>query len=211
MPTRVQDVMTTEVVVAYPTTPLKQVAGLLTQHGLSALPVTDGQGRVLGVVSEADLLGGGQRLADRQAAATAGEVMASPAVTVNPQATVTEAARRMQTGGVKRLPVVAGSGRLVGIVSRADLLRPLTRPDQEIRWAIEELLGHELLVDPARVEVEVDDGVVNLTGQVERRSLIPIVVRLAGATEGVVRVQDWLTFEVDDTGLQPSSSNRQRI
>jgi CBS domain-containing protein len=211
MPTRVQDVMTTEVVVAYPTTPVKQVAGLLTQHGLSALPVTDGQGRVLGVVSEADLLGGGQRLADRQAAATAGEVMASPAVTVNPQATVTEAARRMQAGGVKRLPVVAGSGRLVGIVSRADLLRPLTRPDQEIRWAIEELLGHELLVDPARVEVEVDDGVVNLTGQVERRSLIPIVVRLAGATEGVVRVQDWLTFEVDDTGLQPSSSNRQRI
>ena len=211
MPTRVQDVMTTEVVVAYPTTPVKQAAGLLTQHGVSALPVTDGQGRVLGVVSEADLLGGSQRLADRQAAATAGEVMTSPAVTVNPQATVTEAARRMQASGVKRLPVVAGSGRLVGIVSRADLLRPLTRPDQEIRWAIEELLGHELLVDPARVEVEVDDGIVNLTGQVERRSLIPIVVRLAGAAEGVVRVQDWLTFDVDDTSLQPSSSNRQRI
>ncbi len=211
MPTRVQDVMTTEVVVAYPTTPVKQAAGLLTQHGVSALPVTDGQGRVLGVVSEADLLGGGQRLADRQAAATAGEVMASPAVTVNPQATVTEAARRMQASGVKRLPVVAGSGRLVGIVSRADLLRPLTRPDQEIRWAIEELLGSELLVDPARVEVEVDDGVVNLTGQVERRSLIPIVVRLAGATEGVVRVRDWLTFDLDDTSLQPSASNRQRI
>jgi predicted transcriptional regulator len=85
---------------------------------------------------------------------------------------------------MKRLPVVAGSGRLVGIVSRGDLLRPLTRPDEEIRWAIEDLLGHELLVDPARVEVEVRDGVVSLTGRVERRSLIPIVVRLAGATEG---------------------------
>jgi osmotically-inducible protein OsmY len=87
----------------------------------------------------------------------------------------------------------------------------LTRPDEEIRWAIEELLGHELLVDPARVEVEVRDGIVTLTGQVERRSLIPIMVRLTGATAGVVRVQDWLTFELDDTGLQPSSSNRQRI
>ena len=211
MPTQVQDVMTTEVVVAHLATPVEQVAGLLADHGLSALPVIDGRGRVLGVVSEADLLGNSQRLADGQTAAAAGEVMASPAVTVDPQATVTEAARRMQARGVKRLPVVARSGRLVGIVSRADLLRPLTRPDEEIRWAIEELLGHELLVDPARVEVEVRDGIVTLTGQVERRSLIPIMVRLAGATEGVVRVRDWLTFELDDTGLQPSSSNRQRI
>ena len=211
MPTHVQDVMTSEVVVAHPTTPVKQVAGLLADHGLSALPVVDGRGRVLGIVSEADLLGNNQRLADGQGAATAGEVMASPAVAVTPRATVTEAARRMQASGVKRLPVVAGSGRLVGIVSRADLLRPLTRSDEEIRWAIEEMLGRELLVDPARVEVEVRDGMVTLTGQVERRSLIPIMVRLTEATEGVVRVQDWLTFELDDIGLQPSRSNRQRI
>ena len=202
--------MTIEVVVAQPTTPVKQVARLLADHRLSTLPVVDGRGRVLGVVSEADLLGDGRPLADGQPPATAGAVMTSPAVTVDPQATVTEAARRMQAAGMKRLPVVAGSGRLVGIVSRADLLRPLTRPDEQVRWAIEELLGHELLVDPARVEVEVRD-VVSLTGRVERRSLIPIVVRLAGATEGVVRVQDWLTFDLDDTRLQPSASNRQRI
>ncbi|HKP99474.1 MAG TPA: CBS domain-containing protein [Actinomycetes bacterium] len=203
--------MTTKMVVAHPTTPVKQVAGLLAAQGLSALPVVDGRGRVVGVVSEADLLANSQLLADGRGGVTAGEVMTSPAVTVTPQATVTEAARRMQTSGVKRLPVVAGSGRLVGIVSRADLLRPLTRPDEEIRWAIEEMLGHELLIDPARVEVEVREGVVTLTGQVERRSLIPIVVRLTGAAEGVVRVQDWLTFELDDIGLQPSRSNRQRI
>jgi CBS domain-containing protein len=172
MPVRVQDVMTIEVVVAQPTTPVKQVARLLADHRLSALPVVDGRGRVLGVVSQADLLGDGRPLADGQPV-TARAVMTSPAVTVDPQATVTEAARRMQAAGMKRLPVVAGSGRLVGIVSRADLLRPLTRPDEEIRWAIEELLGHELLVDPARVEVEVCDGVVSLTGRVERRSLIP--------------------------------------
>lgn len=211
MPSRVQNVMTTKMVVAHPTTPVKQVAGLLAAQGLSALPVVDGRGRVVGVVSEADLLANSQLLADGRGGVTAGEVMTSPAVTVTPQATVTEAARRMQTSGVKRLPVVAGSGRLVGIVSRADLLRPLTRPDEEIRWAIEEMLGHELLIDPARVEVEVREGVVTLTGQVERRSLIPIVVRLTGAAEGVVRVQDWLTFELDDIGLQPSRSNRQRI
>jgi CBS domain-containing protein len=212
MPARVQDVMTIEVVVAQPTTPVTQVARLLADHRLSALPVVDGGGRVLGVVSQADLLVDGRPLADGQPAATAGAVMTSPAVTVDPQATVTEAARRMQAAaGMKRLPVVTGSGRLVGIVSRADLLRPLTHPDEEIRWAIEDLLGHELLVDPARVEVEVRDGVVSLTGRIERRSLIPIVVRLAGATEGVVRVQDWLTFDLDDTRLQPSASNRQRI
>ena len=128
MPARVQDVMTIEVVVAQPTTPVKQVARLLADHRLSALPVVDGQGRVLGVVSEADLLGAGRPVAERQPPATAGAVMTSPAVTVDPQATVTEAARRMQAAGMKRLPVVAGSGRLVGIVSRADLLRPLTRP-----------------------------------------------------------------------------------
>jgi predicted transcriptional regulator len=203
--------MTSEVVVAHPTTPVKQVAGRLATHGLSALPVVDERGRVLGVVSEADLVGYIQRLADGRGTATAGEVMASPAVTVTPQATLTEVARRMQASGVKHLPVVAASGRLVGIVSRADLLRPLTRPDEEIRRAIEELLGHELLVDPARVEVEVRDGIVTLAGQVERRSLIPIMVRLTGSTEGVVRVKDWLTFEFDDIGLQPSRSNRQVI
>jgi CBS domain-containing protein len=168
MPSRVQDVMTIEVVVAQPTMPVKQVARLLADHRLSALPVVDGRGRVLGVVFEADLLGDGRPLAGGQPAATAGVVMTSPAVTVDTQATVTEAARRMQAEGVKRLPGVAGSGRLVGIVSCADLLRPLTRPDEEICWAIEDLLGSELLVDPARVEVEVHDGVVILTGQVDR-------------------------------------------
>jgi CBS domain-containing protein len=210
MPTRVQDVMTIEVVVAHPATPVKQVADLLAGHGLNALPVTDGRGRVLGVVSETDLLGDSQRPAGGPAAATAGEVMTSPAVTVSPHATLTEAARRMQAGGVKRLPVVAGSGRLVGIVSRADLLRPLVRPDEHIGRDVEELLERKLLV-VAGVEVEVRDGIVTLTGQIERRSLIPILVGLADAIEGVVRVEDWLTFDYDDIGVQPSSSNRQQI
>ena len=106
MPARVQDVMTIEVVVAHPTTRVKQVADLLAGHGLSALPVIDGQGRVLGVVSETDLFGDSQRPAGGPVATTAGEVMTSPAVTVSPHATLTEAARRMQADGLKRLPVV---------------------------------------------------------------------------------------------------------
>lgn len=210
MPTRVQDVMTIEVVVAHPTTPIKQVADLLAGHGLSALPVIDGQGRVLGVVSETDLFGDSQRPAGGPMATTAGEVMTSPAVTVSPHATLTEAARRMQADGLKRLPVVAGSGRLIGIVSRADLLRPLVRPDEHISRDVEELLERKLLV-AAGVEVEVRDGIVTLTGQLERRSLIPILVGLTDGIEGVVRVKDWLTFAYDDTGVQPSSSNRQQI
>jgi CBS domain-containing protein len=210
MPTRVQDVMTIEVVVAHPTTPVKQVADLLAGHGLSALPVIDGQGRVLGVVSETDLFGDSQRPAGGPVATTAGEVMTSPAVTVSPHATLTEAARRMQADGLKRLPVVAGSGRLIGIVSRADLLRPLVRPDEHISRDVEELLERKLLV-AAGVEVEVRDGIVTLTGQLERRSLISILVGLADGIEGVVRVEDWLTFAYDDTGVQPSSSNRQQI
>jgi CBS domain-containing protein len=210
MPTRVQDVMTIEVVVAHPTTPIKQVADLLAGHGLSALPVIDGQGRVLGVVSETDLFGDSQRPAGGPMATTAGEVMTSPAVTVSPHATLTEAARRMQADGLKRLPVVAASGRLIGIVSRADLLRPLVRPDEHISRDVEELLERKLLV-AAGVEVEVRDGIVTLTGQLERRSLIPILVGLTDGIEGVVRVEDWLTFAFDDTGVQPSSSNRQQI
>jgi CBS domain-containing protein len=210
MPTRVQDVMTIEVVVAHPTTRVKQVADLLAGHGLSALPVIDGQGRVLGVVSETDLLGDSQRPAGGPVATTAGEAMTSPAVTVSPHATLTEAARRMQADGLKRLPVVAGSGRLIGIVSRADLLRPLVRPDEHISRDVEELLERKLLV-AAGVEVEVRDGIVTLTGQLERRSLISILVGLADGIEGVVRVEDWLTFAYDDTDVQPSSSNRQQI
>jgi CBS domain-containing protein len=210
MPTRVQDVMTIEVVVAHPTTRVKQVADLLAGHGLSALPVIDGQGRVLGVVSETDLFGDSQRPAGGPVATTAGEAMTSPAVTVSPHATLTEAARRMQADGPKRLPVVAASGRLIGIVSRADLLRPLVRPDEHISRDVEELLERKLLV-AAGVEVEVRDGIVTLTGQLERRSLISILVGLADGIEGVVRVEDWLTFAYDDTGVQPSSSNRQQI
>jgi CBS domain-containing protein len=212
----VRDVMTTEVVAVQPWTPFREIVNRLAKHRISAAPVLDAEGNVLGVVTEADLLlkqehpdlelnvplvwSRRRRLEREKAAAVvAGNLMTTPAVTVPPTATVTEAARRMHAAGVKRLPVVDEAGRLVGIVSRADLLKVFTRPDNAIRRDImEEVIVGDFMMDPSRFFIHVDDGVVVLQGRVERRSLIPYVVRAVHGVEGVVRVEDRLTFDVDD-------------
>jgi CBS domain-containing protein len=212
----VRDVMTTEVVTAEPSTPFKEIAARLAQHRISAVPVVDADRRVLGIVTEADLLlkqehpdpkGTVPLLWTRRrrqerakaAAAVAAKLMTTPAVTVPPTATVTEAARRMHTARIKRLPVVDEEGRLVGIVSRADLLKVFTRPDDAIRRELmEDVIVGDFMMNPSRFFIDVDDGVVVLQGRVERRSLIPYVVRAVHGVEGVVRVEDRLTFDVDD-------------
>jgi CBS domain-containing protein len=212
----VRDVMTTEVVAVQPWTPFREIVARLAEHRISAVPVLDADGRVLGVVTEADLLlkqehpdpelnvplawSRRRRLEREKAAAVvAGKLMTTPAVTVPPTATVTEAARRLHAAGVKRLPVVDEAGRLVGIVSRGDLLKAFTRPDDAIRREImEDVIVGDFMMDPSRFFIHVDDGVVVLQGRVERRSLIPYLVRTAHGVEGVVRVEDRLTFDVDD-------------
>jgi CBS domain-containing protein len=212
----VRDVMTTEVVTVEPSTPFKEIAARLAQHRISAVPVVDAGRRVLGIITEADLLlkqehpdpkadisliwtRRRRRERAKAAAAVAGKLMTAPAATVAPTATVTEAARRMHAAGVKRLPVVDEAGRLVGIVSRADLLKVFTRPDEAIRsQIISEVIVGELMLDPSRFLIEVDDGVVRLQGKVERSSLIPYLVRAVHHVEGVVRVEDQLSFDVDD-------------
>jgi CBS domain-containing protein len=212
----VRDVMTTEVVAVQPRTPFREIVDRLAEHRISAAPVLDADGRVLGVVTEADLLlkqehpdlelnvplvwSRRRRLEREKAAAVvAGKLMTAPAVTVLPTATVTEAARRMHAAGVKRLPVVDEAGRLVGIVSRADLLKVFTRPDNAIRREImEDVIVGDFMMAPSRFFIHVDDGVVVLQGRVERRSLIPYLVRTVHGVEGVVRVEDRLTFDVDD-------------
>jgi CBS domain-containing protein len=212
----VRDVMTTEVVAVQPWTPFREIVDRLAEHRISAAPVLDADGRVLGVVTEADLLlkqehpdlelnvplvwSRRRRLEREKAAAVvAGKLMTAPAVTVLPTATVTEAARRMHAAGVKRLPVVDEAGRLVGIVSRADLLKVFTRPDNAIRREImEDVIVGDFMMAPSRFFIHVDDGVVVLQGRVERRSLIPYLVRTVHGVEGVVRVEDRLTFDVDD-------------
>jgi CBS domain-containing protein len=214
----VRDMMTTEVVTVEPSTPFKEIVARLAGRRVSAVPVVDADGRVLGVVSEADLLlkeeypdaeqdvplvwTRRRRIERKKAAGTcARDLMTAPPVTVPPTATVAEAARRMHAAGVKRLPVVDGDGRLPGIVSRADLLRVFARPDDAIRREIvDEVILRDLMMDPSRFFVRVEDGVVVLEGAVERRTLVPFVLHAVRGVEGVVRVEDRLTYDVDDRG-----------
>jgi CBS domain-containing protein len=212
----VRDVMTTEVVAVEAWTPFKEIVARLAQHRISAVPVVDADRRVLGIVTEADLLlkqehpdpkatipliWTRRRRQERAkaAAAVAAKLMTTPAVTVPPTATITEAARRMHTARVKRLPVVDERGQLLGMVSRADLLKVFTRPDEAIRSEIiNDVIVGDLMMNPSRFFIDVDDGVVVLQGRVERRSLIPYLVRAVHHVEGVVRVENRLSFDVDD-------------
>jgi CBS domain-containing protein len=210
----VRDMMTTDVVTVEASTPFREIVARLAARRVSAVPVVDTDSRVLGVVSEADLLlkeehsdakqsvplvwTRRRRIEWEKAAGTvAGELMTAPPVTVLP----TAAARRMHAAGVKRLPVVDEDGRLLGIVSRADLLRVFARPDEAIRRdIIDEVIIREFMMESSRFLVRVEDGVVVLEGAVERRTLVPFVVRAVQGVEGVVGVENRLTYDVDDRG-----------
>ena len=220
---RVREVMTQEVVTVDEHAPFKDVATLILERKVSAVPVLDREGRVLGIVSEADLLlkeefpegsvsrrlfQGRRQRTDRAKAAgdTAAELMTAPAVTVGPDASVAEAARLLYRHGIKRLPVVDPAGPLLGIVSRADLLKVFLRSDADIAREIrQQVLLRAMWMDPDTVVVEVRDGVVTLTGQLERRSLIPITVNLVRGLDGVVDVVDRLSFELDDSKIMVPS------
>nr|WP_042418171.1 CBS domain-containing protein [Streptacidiphilus anmyonensis] len=201
----VSDVMTQTVVSVGQDAPFKDIVALMNQWQVSAVPVTAGEGRVVGVVSEADLLPKEEfrdsepsrpeqlrRLGDmaKAGALTAGELMTAPAVTVRADATLAQAAREMAQHHVKRLPVVDEWGMLAGIVSRADLLKVFLRPDEEIAEEIRrEVVAYLFGGDATGVVVHVADGVVTLTGQLADTTLVPVAARLARAVEGVVDVQ----------------------
>jgi CBS-domain-containing membrane protein len=214
----VGDVMTRDVVCGHEDTPYKELVELLATRHVSAVPVVDGRRHVVGVVSEADLLlkqekparpvarrlsAPRRRRARAKAEATvAAQIMSRPAVTIGAEATLPEAARRLHAEGVKRLPVVDVVGRLVGIVSRVDLLTPFLRPDEELRREIvEDVIFGDLCMGPNRFDVDVQQGVVVLQGSCERRSLIPTVVRAVTRVEGVVRVENRLGYDIDDLSL----------
>jgi CBS domain-containing protein len=212
----VRDVMTRRVVAVRGHAGYKEMVDALTGYGVSALPVVDEETRVVGLVSEADLLpkvefagddpraGLLARRARRTARAKAGgdtaaDLMTAPAVTVDPDTTVVAAARLMESEAVKRLPVVDGDGRLVGIVARSDLLRVFLRGDGDIRAEVEaDVLGRTLAIEPSDVDVEVRAGVVRLRGRVDRSSTARIAVRLTRAVTGVVDVLDGLGYGYDD-------------
>jgi CBS domain-containing protein len=227
---RVDEVMTRDVVTVPPEASLKDVAAALVEHGISGLPVCDDDGHVLGVVSEWDILvkergvrrhrGGslawlvdGTSYAEvRKATAhTAGEAMSSPAVTIGTYRTVAEAARMMLERGINRLPVVRGD-KLVGIVTRADLVRAFMRSDTEIGREITEEVEQTLWISPEEVQVEVEGGDVMLKGQLQARSDAHLLARLASRVPGVVEVHSELTWRVDDIGRRaphiPAASHR---
>ncbi|GGY41717.1 CBS domain-containing protein [Streptomyces tanashiensis] len=194
--TKVGGLMTDEVVSAVPSTSFRDVAKLLAAHDIGGVPVLDEDDRVLGVVSESDLLA--------RRALTADELMTAPAVTVHAEQTVADAARLMVRRGVERLPVVDEEERLVGIVTRRDLLYVFLRPDAEIRRRVsEDVLAGTMDLPGDAVDVHVLDGVVTLGGRLPRQSQVPMVLKLTEQVDGVVAVVDRLSARVDDSRLAP--------
>ncbi|MCW3841571.1 CBS domain-containing protein [Micromonospora yasonensis] len=216
---RVDDVMTRDVATVREETPYRQIVDVLIRRGISAVPVVDSFDRVLGVVSEADLLhkversghpderrvfkGRRRRTAREKAGAlVAGDLMTAPAVTTTPPASLPAAARLMDREAVKRLPVLDDLGRLVGIVTRSDLLRVHLRTDAEIREdVVQQVLRKVLAVRDGLVTVQVCDGEVTLDGRLDRRSAVDLAGRLAAQVAGVVQVHITVGYDVDDTSL----------
>ncbi|XXJ61872.1 CBS domain-containing protein [Embleya sp. MST-111070] len=202
--------MTRDVVTVGSDARFRDIASILETWQVSALPVVDGSHRLLGIVSETDLLHArvadtgtpqsstsshrASEVAASEEGFTARGLMSAPVITVTPTVGTPEAARLMDRHHVKRLPVVDRSGRLVGIVSRCDLLGALVRSDAEIRAEIErEILGEALCLDPTTIDVDVRDAVVHLTGEVDHPTLVDIAVRLCTAVDGVEKVTHNLT------------------
>ena len=210
MNAKVRDVMTTPVVAVRPATSFKELAALLRKYRVSGFPVLGDDQKVIGVVSEADLLAkealsadhGGtitaimhHKVLEKADGVTAGDLMTRNVVTVRPDDTVEHAARLMYHLQVKRLPVVDADGSLAGIVSRADLLTVFDRPDQEIRAEIvDDVILHEFLVDPALFMVTVADGVVTVTGAPQTADLGHRIVDKIRHVQGVVAVRDKLAY-----------------
>lgn len=204
----VGDVMTRRVIAVKRSADYKEICSVLRQHRVSACPVINDAGKVVGVVSEADLL---YKVADpnppsglirlrwklgeesKVNAITAGQLMTSPAVSIKPDAPIAIAARVMQTRRVRRLPVVGAEGLLIGIVSRTDLLSVYERPDFGIRdEVIRDIIAGEFGLDPAEFEVTVASGIVTLAGRLAQlETALELLARVRHA-EGVVAVRDRL-------------------
>jgi CBS domain-containing protein len=213
--------MTADVVSVREGAPFKHVVALLARHRISGLPVVDDDEKVLGVVSETDLMvrqaarqdgtrrrlalsPAGRRNAARVRARTAGQLMSAPAITVRAGDSIAVAARTMAERRVNRLPVVDDEDRLVGIVTRGDLLQVFLRTDTDIRAEIiDEVVVRALWLAPRAIGVSVRDGVVILEGRLERRSEIPVAEAMTRRVDGVVAVVNRLTYRLDDTQQRP--------
>lgn len=214
---KIRDLMTADFVAVGPDTRLKDVAALLTERGISGVPVIGERIEVLGVVSEADilvkergpeppkgrlltwLLARGVADDERLTARTAREAMTTPAIVIGPERHVSEAARLMTERGIKRLPVVNKDGKLIGIVTRSDLVRAFARTDAEIEQDIQEDIRRILWLDePETVDVRVERGEVTLSGAVDRKFDAELLARLVARVPGVVSVKSTVSWHWDD-------------
>lgn len=215
--TKVEDVMTADVVTVSTDTPFKDVVRAMHDRGVSGVPVVDAEGRLLGIVTEADLLRAEQegleprrrkpflewfvdrrlleKLERRGEDLRAGDIMTGEVVTVGPRNSVREAIKVLLEAGVKRLPVTDGEGRVVGVVSRGDLLSPFLRTDEEIRREIAEVvIWRGMWADPHGIVVGVDRGVATLSGEVENEAEKTILLDVVRRVDGVVGIEDRLTY-----------------
>jgi CBS domain-containing protein len=204
----VGDVMTTSVLAVTPDTDFRHIAAIFREYRVSACPVVSHTGQVLGVVSEADLL---QKAADTEVpaglirlewklsqqskatAVTADELMTSPAVTIHADAPVAVAAKAMQDRGLKRLPVVDDADKLVGIVSRVDVLSVYERADSAIEADVEQIIRTEFGLAPETIGVLVKAGVVTLTGRMPSRDAALHLVARVRHADGVIATRDRLS------------------
>jgi len=224
MKTSVKDAMTTQVVAVKLGASFNEMAARLRQSRVSAFPVIDDDGKVIGVVSEADMLARKVLSADHAGTSTgllhrgeqekaedltAGDLMTHPAITVSPEDSVEVAARLMYTLQVKRLPVTDPSGRLAGIISRTDVLAVFDRSDEEIRKEVtDDVICREFGAAPRQFAVTVQAGVVTLQGKAETVALGHVIVRKVRHVQGVVAVRDRLSYPDADAsvagpGLRP--------
>ncbi len=222
----VKDMMTRPAISVEPGTSIRDVARLLVEHGVSGLPVVDARGAVVGVISEGDLLvkeGGPdsirhrplahlfgesretQEALARVEARTAGDAMTSPAITIDAQRPLQAAAALMVEKGIKRLPVTEGDV-LVGIVTRADLVRAFLQSDEDLAESVRrDVLLRALWLDPADFEVVVTEGVVTVRGRVERRSTAAMLPRFVQMVPGVVAVEAHIDWSIDDGEIEAPS------
>ena len=210
MNSTVRDVMSTHVIAVRQNASYKDMAAMLHEQRVSAFPVLDDHNKVIGVVSESDLLTKealegtvpgmlqsmvSQREHDRASAVTAAELMTTPPVTIGPDEPVAQAARLMYSRRLKRLPVTSDDGTLIGIVTRADVLSVYSRPDADIqREIIQGLIQGTFAGDPARFTVTVADGIVTIEGAPETDLAGRDIIDAAGHVEGVVAVRDRLRY-----------------
>jgi CBS domain-containing protein len=223
----VGDVMTAAVVTVGATATFHEMVMLMQEHGISALPVVDADGGLIGIVSEADLLIKEAPPADasrfwpespehrtaraKASAVNAADVMTGTVITVSARSSLSAAARLMREHGIKRLPVVTANGELIGIASRRDLLTAFTRSDDEIRRDIvDSILPGWLGIPSDVVTVSVVGGVVSLHGTVDRHSDVDIIEHVVASLDGVVGVEPNLGYDFDDRQVTPAREGRIR-